>query len=102
MYDLKKYHANAWDIFIDHKQGYIYECIKNNLERGLKEGLYRKNLNPEIISKLYSEKIDILFDRELFPKDKYSFEEIHDEMMKYHLKGIVSKEGLKYIKESEQ
>lgn len=101
MYDLEKYHPKAWGVFINHKRGYVKESIKNNLERGLKEGLYRNNLNPEIVAKLYSEKIDMLFDSELFPSDNFSFEEVYKEMMKYHLKGIVSKEGFKYLKEKE-
>ncbi|MEN8929020.1 MAG: TetR/AcrR family transcriptional regulator [Flavobacteriales bacterium] len=101
MYDLEKYHKKTWAKFIEHKRGYVNECIKNNLERGLNEGLYRKNLNPEVVSKLYSEKIDLLFDMDLFPSDKFSFEEVYAEMMRYHLKGIVSKEGLKYLKEKE-
>ncbi|MDA9261869.1 TetR/AcrR family transcriptional regulator, partial [Flavobacteriales bacterium] len=101
MSDLEQYHPTAWSVFIDHKRGYVYESIKNNLERGLKEGLYRTNLNPNIVAKLYSEKIDMLFDTELFPEERYTFENVYSEMMKYHLKGIVSKEGLKYLKEKE-
>ena len=101
MYDLEKYHPKAWRLFINHKRGYVYECIKDNLERGLKEGLYRKNLNPQIVAKLYSEKMDMVLDKELFPKEKFTFAEIYSEMMRYHLKGIVSKEGLKYLKEIE-
>ena len=92
MYDLEKYHSKAWDMFVNHKRGYVYETIKRNLERGLKEGLYRKNLNPEIVAKLYSEKIDVLFNKELFPNEKYTFSEVYSEMMNYHLKGIVSKD----------
>jgi AcrR family transcriptional regulator len=101
IYDLEKYHPKTWKLFVNHKRGYVYECIKDNLERGLEEGLYRKNLNPDIVAKLYSEKIDVLFDKELFPNEKFGFTEIYSEMMKYHLKGIVSKEGLKYLKEKE-
>ena len=101
MYDLEKYHPKAWNVFIEHKRGYVYECIKTNLERGLKEGLYRKNLNPDIVAKLYSEKIDMLFDKELFPNEKFTFTEVYSEMMRYHLKGIVNKEGVNYLKEKE-
>lgn len=101
MYDLEKYHPKSWALFINHKRVYVYQCIKENIERGLEEGLYRKNLNPEIVAKLYSEKIDMLFNKTLFPSDKFTFEEVYSEMMRYHLKGIVSKEGFKYLKEKE-
>tara|TARA_B110000977_G_scaffold201675_1_gene297671 strand:+ start:1150 stop:1755 length:606 start_codon:yes stop_codon:yes gene_type:complete len=101
MYDLEKYHPKTWKLFVNHKRGYVYECIKDNIERGLKEGLYRKNLNPEIVAKLYSEKIDVLLDKDLFPNEKFTFAEVYSEMMRYHLKGIISKEGLKYLIEKE-
>jgi AcrR family transcriptional regulator len=101
MYDMEKYHPKAWDIFVEHKRGYVYHCIKTNLKRGLKEGLYRSNLNPDIVAKLYSEKIDMLFDKYLFPNNTYTFTEVYSEMMRYHLKGIVSIEGVKYLKEKE-
>ena len=101
MYDLEKYHPKTWSIFVNHKRVYVYQCIKNNIEEGLEEGLYRNNLNPEIVAKLYSEKIDLLFDKDLFPSEKFTLEDIYSEMIKYHLKGIVSKEGLKYLKEKE-
>ncbi len=101
LYDLEKYHPKAWEVFIHHKRHYVYGCIKNNIERGLKEGLYRKNLNPDIIARLYSEKMDMLFDKEIFPYENYTFEEVYSEMIRYHLKGLVSKEGLKFIKEKE-
>lgn len=101
LYDMEKYHPKAWQIFINHKRVDVYHCIKSNIERGMREGLYRKDLNPEIVAKLYSEKIDMLFNKELFPLNKFTLEQIHTEMLSYHLHGIVSKKGLNYLKVSE-
>lgn len=101
LYDLEKYHPKAWKIFSNHKRVDLYKCIKQNIERGIKEGIYRQNVNAEIVAKLYSEKLDMMFNIELFPRDSFSFEDIHSEMIRYHLKGIVSKEGVKYLKEKE-
>jgi hypothetical protein len=39
----------------------------------------------------------VTFDGELFPSDKYRFEEVIWEMFRYHIRGIASKKGLDYL-----
>jgi len=63
--------------------------------------LYRENLNAPIIARIYTKKIDIIFDNEVFPSNKFNFAEVHLEMVKYHIKGIANEKGVKYLKASE-
>lgn len=97
MYDLEKYHPNAWEIFNVHKRVEIFQSFKNNLERGISEGLYRESLNTDIIAKLFSEKIELVLNTQLFPIKEYKFEKVYQEMISYHLKGIVSEKGYDYL-----
>ena len=97
MYDMEKYHPKAYEIFQNHKRVEVYQSIKDNLDNGIKEGLYRKSLNTDIIAKLFSEKIEILFNVELFPQKIYTFREMYQEMISYHLKGVVSEKGYNYL-----
>ncbi len=97
MYDLEKYHPKAWKLFVIHKREDVYGCIKSNIERGIKEGLYHQDLNPEIVAKLYSEKIDMIFNQEVFPTEGYSVETVYSEMIKYHLRGIINEKGREYL-----
>lgn len=98
LYDLEKYHPQAWNLFISHKREDVYGCIKTNIERGMKEGFYHGELNPEIVAKLYSEKIDMIFNQEVFPTDDFSVENVYSEMIKYHLRGIINEKGREYLK----
>lgn len=97
MYDLEKYHPKAWKLFVTHKRIDVFGCIKMNIERGVKEGLYLESLNAEIVAKLYSEKIDMIFNQEVFPDGAYSVEEVYTEMIQYHLRGIVNDKGREYL-----
>lgn len=98
-YDLEKYYTDAWEAINNHKNHFILNCIKDNLDRGVKEGLYRDNLNSEIVSRIYVQKIDLVFDGIVFPPSNYKFEEVYLEMMRYHVRGVASEKGLNYLLE---
>jgi AcrR family transcriptional regulator len=98
-YDLQKYHPEAWKVFSDFQNVFINGCIQENIKLGMEQGLYRDNLDPFLISHFYSSQVPMCTDGETFPADKYSFPKIHLEMMRYHIRGIASEKGLKYLKE---
>lgn len=96
-YDLEKYYLDGWKVFKKHKEEFIYGEVLDNLKRGVTEGLYRDNINPEIIAKLYTMKIDAVFDSTVFPPREFSFYDIHLEMVRYHIRGIASEKGIQYL-----
>ncbi|MFZ5552966.1 MAG: TetR/AcrR family transcriptional regulator [Bacteroidota bacterium] len=96
-YDLEKYYPEAWQVFDQHKKGFVLNCITTNLKRGIKEGLYRDNLNVDIIARIFVARIDMVFDSEIFPPSQFNFGEVHLELMRYHIRGIASEKGIKYL-----
>lgn len=97
MFDLQKYYPEAWQVFEEYKMEYIYNCVAANLERGIKENLYRDNLNIPIVARIYVGRIDLLFDPKLFPAGKFSIADIYLELIRYHVRGIASKKGIDYL-----
>jgi AcrR family transcriptional regulator len=98
MFDLQKYYPESYQIFEKHKEE-ISKCIILNLNRGIEEGLYRSNQNPEVITTLYLASIENIWDTEKFPPTKYSFSQIHTELIRYHVRGIASEKGIVYLQE---
>lgn len=98
-YDLEKYYPEAWEVFNNHKKNFIMGCVIRNLQRGILEGLYRENLNAEIIALIYVSRVDIVFDGEIFPPTRFNFADVLFEMFRYHIKGIASEKGIKYLHE---
>lgn len=98
IFDLKKYHPEAWGYLNKHKEEFIYTTIKSNLEEGMSEGLYREDLKPDLVARLYMGMTNALIDPESFPADQFSKEELHNEMTKYHIRAVLSKKGIEYIK----
>lgn len=96
-YDLQKYYRNCWDLMDDYSKTHVYGVIKDNIERGIKQGIYRPNVNPDIIAKLYVNNISVIVDEEVFPLRNYHKENLFIEHINYHLHGIASAKGLKLL-----
>jgi len=86
-------------IIHDHKNGFVKEQIRNNIDRGLKENLYRKNINKEIVSTVYMASMDSVFDGVTYANTKLHLSEILLELIRFQIRGMVNENGLEYLKE---
>jgi TetR/AcrR family transcriptional regulator, cholesterol catabolism regulator len=98
-FDLQKYHPKAWKIIQDHKWTFVYGQILQNIERGIKEKLYRDNMNPQLIARMYVAKTDMVFGGELFPSDQFDLEEVFMELFRFQVRGMANEKGLDYLKQ---
>ncbi len=96
-YDLQKYYPKAWAELEKYKKGFIAEMFMKNLRKGQEKGLYRTNFNPEIVTRLYIQKIDLIFNPVIFPPSEYPFGKIYLELVLHHIYGVVSKKGYNYL-----
>ena len=92
-------------MYEDYRDGFFMEKIKENLIRGIQEGLYRKDLNIEIMARLKLLTIDSTFDGQTFPNPEFNFVEVGIEVMVHFLHGVCSLKGHslinKYLKINE-
>jgi TetR/AcrR family transcriptional regulator, cholesterol catabolism regulator len=98
VYDLQKYHRDAWEMMRNYQWGFMYDVVRNNLERGIAEGLYRNDFNVDIVTKIHIVTSFQLFDESIFPQDKYPLEVIFREFLMHYLYGILSEKGLSIVK----
>lgn len=102
-YDLQKYHQEAWKAFMIFKEEKILAKIIVNLERGLKEGLYREDLNINVIARLRLDQVDIIFsENKRYDTRNYSLAEIMTEITRHFLFGICNKKGIELIKKYDE
>ena len=97
--DLQKYYPETWDIYNEYRFHFMLGLLTKNLENGIKQGVYRKDLNADVIARLYIGNVDVLINQDLFPSKKYVFSDTYKEYLNYHLRGIVSTKGLKYLEQ---
>ena len=102
MYDLEKFHPGGYKRFLDHKNKYLYEVIKNNLRRGIREDLYRSNINIEVIARFRLEGMMLAFNQDIFPSSKFNLGELHKALIEHFLFGVASSKGYKLIVKYQQ
>ncbi len=93
LFDLKKYYKRAWENYKRHKQEVIFNSVMNNLKLGIAEGLYRSDINPEILAYLRIGEIELTFNKGYFPEDKFSIGDINEQIFDHFTHGILSKKG---------
>ena len=100
MYDLQKYYRSTWQLMSNVHEQHFFRVIKDNLERGIAEGMYRQDMDPDVVARLYISKSSSAADQDCFPLKDYPLEELFIELMNYHLHGIVSQQGRQTMEEA--
>jgi len=102
MYDLERFHPQSYRIFLDHKNKYLFEVIKENLKRGIAEELYRPEINIDIIAKYRLEAMMIAFNQDVYPASKLNLGDLHTAIIEHFLFGVASLKGYKLILKYQQ
>ncbi len=97
LYDLERNHPQTFKKFQDHKYFYLFQVIKQNIERGKKEDLYRADVNTDVVAKVRLETMMLPFNQEIFPKNKFNLVDLEKQLIEYYLFGIASLKGYKLI-----
>jgi AcrR family transcriptional regulator len=99
LFDLQKFHLNAFNKFKDHKYEFTLEIISNNLKRGIAEGLYRADINVDILSKFRLESLEIAFNVDVFPANRYNLVEVSIAIIENFLYGLATEKGFALIEQ---
>lgn len=98
-YDLKKYYPALFKEVRELKVSHMYASVLRNLKKGIKEGLYRKELNAEFIAMYYVARIESNMNFESFRSNPAQFKEYLIEVFIYHIRGISSKKGIEFLEQ---
>ena len=96
-HELQKYHSSSWQLWQRHKHDFILGSIKENLVRGKQEGLFRTDLDIEVVSRLRLAMIEVAFDRHLFPPHKFELQHVQQSNLEIYMLGIATLKGHKLI-----
>ena len=95
--DMQRFHAKAHNRFQKLKYEHLNNVIQDNIQRGIQEGLYRKSLNIEVITKYRLESIMIPFNLNVYPSSEYSLADVAKELMEHFLFGLATLKGHELI-----
>ncbi|HEU4469442.1 MAG TPA: TetR/AcrR family transcriptional regulator [Flavisolibacter sp.] len=97
LFDLQKYHPTGYRKFEEFRNSFLYKIIHNNLERGIREELYRPEVDIEVLSRYRIFSVLLSFNPEVFPNNKGNLVYIEQQMMEHFLYGLATPKGVKLI-----
>jgi AcrR family transcriptional regulator len=102
LFDLQKFHAKAWSVWMGHKEVHIKDSIVRNLKQGIEEGFFRPEINVEVLAIARLELIQLTFDDTVFPADKYNLPEVNIQLFEHFVYGLLTDKGRKMYEKYKQ
>lgn len=102
IFDLEKYHTGAFNKYNDHKNKFLFNVIVNNINRGKSEGLYRQEVQTNLIARFRLASMFLIFNPEIFPGEQFTLPQLIAETTDNYLYGIASAEGCQMIEHYKQ
>lgn len=96
-YELAKFYPKTWEKFNEFKRDFIRINLEESLRMGQAQGFVRSDININILSTMRLESIDMSFNTQIFPTDKYNLVEVHVALTEHFLYGICTLKGHKLI-----
>ena len=79
---------------VDYQRKHVYQKICQNMRQGIQAGLYRDDLNVDVIASIYVYQVGNL---EVLDDVDVPFYEAMRDIFEYHIRGIATEKGLKYL-----
>lgn len=95
--DMEKFHPKAYAVFHEHKYNFLHKVLKENIERGIAEELYRPGIATEVLIKARLETMLLPFNQQVYPKNKFRLIDVEIALTEHFLFGLASAKGHKLI-----
>lgn len=97
LYDMEKYHPTCYKKYVEYKNGFMYGMIRSNIERGIKEEVYRDDIDVDIMTRYRIYSIMLSFNTQVFPNNRTNVVYIEQNLLEHFLNGLATPKGQKLI-----
>ncbi len=101
-FDLQLQYPDIYQKHISNRASFIFEKIKVNLDKGMRQNMYRKDASIELIARSYIAKLLDIHDPKVFPHEEFTFDMLFNIMIDKFIVSIANEEGLEYYKKRKQ
>lgn len=88
IYELQKYYPQTWKLFKDFKENFILKMVEQSIEKGIKDGHVRPDVNVKILSRARMENVEMAMNPACFPPDKFKILDVQLTLVEHFLYGI--------------
>ena len=99
IYQLQKYYPKIHKSLMAKQFEKMVDCVVGNINKGIEQGLFRKELNVDLIVRFYYAGMTSLKDVEIYDPAKFGTKLLQTEYLEYHLRGICTQKGIQKLEE---
>ena len=92
-FELERFFPAAWAKLVAHRQQVMIPAIIENLDRGVKEGYYREDLNRELIAGIRLQQIITALNPQDFIGQPVSTQKLMNDLTEFYLHAITNNKG---------
>ena len=96
-HQLRKYYPNIHNELQKKQFDFMTKSVKKSLTKGLEMKLFRPSIDIDFISRMYFNGMVGIKNVDMFPTEKYSPEQLMENYLDYHLRAIVTEDGMKLL-----
>ena len=100
--EFERHFPEIYKNHMDQRMAFIFDKIQINVEKGIAQGMYREDLSPEIVGRMYLSRLEDMHNPELYPPERFKFGTIYDTMIDSFVKSIATEDGLTYYRHRKQ
>ena len=93
MHELQKFYPKAWKMYEEFKGNVMKESVMAVIIRGQNEGLFRKDINAELMAIMRIEQVQTFIIGNLLPRNTYSLEAVQMQLFDHFIHGLFTIEG---------
>lgn len=98
-YEMNKYYPQIWGKLKSHRNEYIQSLLKQNFQLGIRQGMYRENLNTDANAVFHTFLLDIKRFETFKDELKDDLNKVFKTLFLFHLRGIATSTGMEYIEQ---
>ncbi|WP_309614749.1 TetR/AcrR family transcriptional regulator [Flavobacterium sp.] len=99
IYQLQKYYPQIHKTLMSRQFEKMGDCVIENLKKGIEQGLFRNEINLELIGRFYFAGMTSIKDAELFNPIQFSIKDVQETYLEYHLRGICTSKGVEILEQ---
>lgn len=97
IFSMTKFYPLIWEGIMRKRKELILNLIKQNIQKGIEQNIYRIDINFNVISIFYSFLLDIKSIEMYNDEFKDGFEKAFNLIFMYHIRGIATQNGIEYF-----
>jgi hypothetical protein len=101
-YQLNKYYPKIHATLMLKQFTVMQDCVAENLQKGITQGLFRKEIDVDFVTRIYFKGMTGIKDVDTFPMEKFKMNYLMENYIDYHVRGIATAKGLQILEQLQQ